>query len=103
MQRNQHSREFKEQALSKARARGLRTLGSLATELNMFLGTLKAKLSANPILAPSPAMCWGGYAVAATALVPGSMVTLADRQLCGRSCARSRFVSLGKRSKTSLR
>lgn len=44
MQRNQHSPEFKEQALSKARARGLRTLGSVATELNMSLGTLKGWL-----------------------------------------------------------
>ena len=44
MQRNQHSPEFKEQALTKARARGLRTLGSLATALNRSLGTLKGWL-----------------------------------------------------------
>ena len=44
MQRNQHSAEFKEQALSKARARGSRTLQSLASELNMSLGTLKGWL-----------------------------------------------------------
>ena len=41
MQRNQHSTEFKEQALSKARTRGVRTLESVAKELNMFLGALK--------------------------------------------------------------
>ena len=41
MQRNRHSTEFKEQALSKARARGSRTLESVAAELNMPLGTLK--------------------------------------------------------------
>ena len=44
MQRNRHSTEFKEQALSKARARGSRTLESLAAELNMSLGTLKGWL-----------------------------------------------------------
>ncbi len=44
MQRNQHSPEFKEQALSKVRARGSRTLESVATELNMPLGTLKGWL-----------------------------------------------------------
>ena len=44
MQRNQHSVEFKEQALSKARTRGSRTLQSLASELNMSLGTLKGWL-----------------------------------------------------------
>ena len=44
MQRNQHSAEFKEQALSKARARGWRTLGTVAAELNMSLGTLKGWL-----------------------------------------------------------
>ena len=44
MQRNHHSTEFKEQALSKARARGSRTLESLAAELNMSLGTLKGWL-----------------------------------------------------------
>ena len=44
MQRNQHSTEFKEQALSKARLRGSRTLESVATELNMPLGTLKGWL-----------------------------------------------------------
>ena len=44
MQRNQHSPEFIEQALSKARERGSRTLQSVATELNMSLGTLKGWL-----------------------------------------------------------
>ena len=44
MQKNQHSPEFIEQALSKARARGTRTLESVATELSMSLGTLKGWL-----------------------------------------------------------
>ena len=44
MPRNQHSTEFKQQALSKARARGSRTLESMAAELNMSLGTLKGWL-----------------------------------------------------------
>jgi Transposase len=44
MQRIQHSPEFIEQALSKAHARGSRTLESVAAELNMSLGTLKGWL-----------------------------------------------------------
>ena len=44
MQRNQHSPEFIEQALSKARMRGTRTLAAVAAELNMSLGTLKGWL-----------------------------------------------------------
>ena len=44
MQRNQHSPEFIEQALGKARERGSQTLQSVATELNMSLGTLKGWL-----------------------------------------------------------
>jgi hypothetical protein len=44
MQRNQHTPEFIEQALSKARERGTRTLQSVAAELNMSLGTLKGWL-----------------------------------------------------------
>jgi len=44
MQRNQHGPEFIEQALSKARERGSRTLQSVAAELNMSLGTLKGWL-----------------------------------------------------------
>ena len=48
MQRNQTTPEFKEQALSKARARGQRTLESVATELNMSLGTLKGWLKTAP-------------------------------------------------------
>ena len=44
MQINQHSTEFKEQALSKARERGSRTLESVATELNLSLSTLKTWL-----------------------------------------------------------
>ena len=44
MQRNQHSPEFIEQALGKARERGSQTLQSVTTELNMSLGTLKGWL-----------------------------------------------------------
>ena len=44
MQRNHHSPEFIEQALSKARTRGTRTLAAVAAELNMSLGTLKGWL-----------------------------------------------------------
>ena len=44
MQRNRYSEEFKEQALSKARQRGLRTLECVATELNLPLGSLKSWL-----------------------------------------------------------
>ncbi len=44
MQRNRYSSEFKEQALSKARQRGPRTLESVATELNISLGSLKGWL-----------------------------------------------------------
>lgn len=44
MHRNRRSTEFKEQALSKARQRGSRTLESVASELNMALGTLKGWL-----------------------------------------------------------
>lgn len=44
MQRNRYSTEFKEQALSKARQRGSRTLESVAMELNMSLGSLKGWL-----------------------------------------------------------
>ncbi|MGS0756633.1 transposase [Roseateles sp. GG27B] len=36
-----YSAEFKEQALSKARQRGTRTLEAVANELSMSLGTLK--------------------------------------------------------------
>jgi hypothetical protein len=44
MQKRQHSTEFREQALGKARARGERTLESVAAELNISLGTLKGWL-----------------------------------------------------------
>ena len=46
MDKTSHSPAFKEQALSKARQRGSRTLGSIANELNMSLGTLKGWPSA---------------------------------------------------------
>ena len=66
MQRERHSQEFQEQAISKARTRGKRTLESVATELNMPLGTLKGWLkrsrpawaalphSATPTPTPTP-------------------------------------------------
>lgn len=44
MQRTRHSTEFKDQALSKARQRGSRTLEDVAAELNMSVGTLKGWL-----------------------------------------------------------
>jgi Transposase len=44
MQRTRHSSGFKEQALSKARQRGSRTLEAVAGELNLSLGTLKGWL-----------------------------------------------------------
>jgi hypothetical protein len=44
MPRNQHPAEFQQRALSKVRARGKRTLESVAAELNMPLGTLKGWL-----------------------------------------------------------
>ena len=47
MQRNRYSSEFKEQAMSKARQRGARTLESVATELNISLGSLKGWLKAS--------------------------------------------------------
>ena len=50
MQRNHHSPGFIEQALSKARARGTRTLAAVATELNMSLGTLKGWLKRSGLL-----------------------------------------------------
>ena len=44
MQRLRRTPEFKEQALSKARQRGSRTLGEVAAELNMPVHTLKGWL-----------------------------------------------------------
>ena len=46
MPENRYSSEFKEQALSKARQRGSRTLASVASELNLSVGTLKGWLKA---------------------------------------------------------
>ena len=39
MNRNQHSDEFREQALSKVRHRGTRSVRDIAEELNMSAGT----------------------------------------------------------------
>ena len=47
MQRNRYSTEFKEQALGKARQRGMRTLKAVANELNISLGSLKGWLKAS--------------------------------------------------------
>jgi transposase-like protein len=44
MKRQNHPQEFREQALRKARERGERSLGEIASELNMSLGTLKGWL-----------------------------------------------------------
>ncbi len=41
MNRNQHSAEFREQALSKVRQRGTRSVRDVADELNMSAGTLR--------------------------------------------------------------
>ena len=41
MNRNQHSEEFREQALSKVRQRGTRSVRDIAEELNMSAGTLR--------------------------------------------------------------
>ena len=55
MQKKQRSPEFIEQALSKVRARGSRSLESVATELNMPLGTLKGWLKKlHPVQAALP-------------------------------------------------
>jgi hypothetical protein len=64
MQKNQHSPEFIEQALGKARARGSRTLESVATELNMSLGTLKGWLKRSRLL---------GAALPHAATLPGDV------------------------------
>ena len=41
MIRNQHSEEFREQALNKVRQRGTRSVSDIAEELNMSAGTLR--------------------------------------------------------------
>lgn len=48
MQRTRRTPDFKEQALSKARQRGERTLAAVAAELNVPLGTLKGWLKTSP-------------------------------------------------------
>jgi transposase-like protein len=45
---SRHSAEFKEQALAKARARGARTIESVADELNLSVFTLKNWLKTSP-------------------------------------------------------
>ena len=41
MTRNRHSLEFREQALSKVRQRGARSVQDIASDLNMSAGTLR--------------------------------------------------------------
>jgi transposase-like protein len=57
MNRNQHSDEFREQALSKVRHRGTRSVRDMAEELNMSAGTLRkwwARSNASvPVAAPA--------------------------------------------------
>lgn len=59
MQRNRYSSAFKEQALSKARKRGSRTLESVANELNIFLGSLKGWLKTSSYKAADSATLAG--------------------------------------------
>ena len=70
MQRNQHSSEFIEQALTKARMRGTRTLAAVATELNMSLGTLKGWLKRS-----GPLAAVAGQGLAHVATLPGDIPT----------------------------
>ena len=41
MNRTEHSTEFREQALSKVRQRGTRSVREIAEDLNMLAGTLR--------------------------------------------------------------
>jgi hypothetical protein len=78
-----YSAEFKEQALTKVRQRGMRTLESVANELSLPLATLKQWLkkpkekkgsaqAAGPLPLGGPACVWGrrgGYSFALACLV----------------------------------
>ena len=55
MNRNQHSDEFRAQALSKVRLRGTRSVRDIADELNMSAGTLRKWLSKSNGAAAQPA------------------------------------------------
>ena len=57
MNRNQHSKEFREQALSKVRQRGTRSVRDVAEELNMSAGTLRKWWAASnrSTVEPTPA------------------------------------------------
>ena len=58
MNRNQHSDEFREQALSKVRQRGTRSVRDVAEELNMSAGTLRkwwARSNHAPVVTTPPA------------------------------------------------
>ena len=76
MQRDRHSPEFQDQALSQARTRDKRTLESVVTELNMPLGTLKGWLKRSGLEG-------AGLPQAATPLgdVPARQWSLAQRLL----------------------
>jgi transposase-like protein len=52
MNRNQHSDEFREQALSKVRHRGTRSVCDIAEELNMSAGTLRKWWARSNVSAP---------------------------------------------------
>jgi transposase-like protein len=69
MKRNRHSREFENQALTKVRERGDRSVRSIAEELNMSEGTLRkwvsnsnrkaiSSTSAAPLPSDVPAPLW---------------------------------------------
>ncbi len=53
MNRNQHSQEFREQALSKVRQRGTRSVRDVADELNMSTGTLRKWWARSNLSAPA--------------------------------------------------
>ena len=55
MNRNQHSDEFRAQALSKVRLRGSRSVRDIADELNLSAGTLRKWLSKSNGAAAQPA------------------------------------------------
>ena len=69
MTRNRHSLEFREQALSKVRQRGARSVQDIASDLNMSAGTLRkwvgqankkdtVSLTQAPLPADLPAQSW---------------------------------------------
>ena len=69
------------------------------------LPNVKGKRSANDTLAPTIVLRRAAvaYAVVGTGATTFAAAGSGDRQLCGSSCARSRCLSVGRRSKTSVR